>query len=134
MFAPWAVLPGLLSILSQQSRPATPPAQALAALLDLPSAAARRAAADQLAARTDVSLAQWLTAASAVPLRPDTPERIDERTWRHRVALWVTEAERRADRRTCAAKCAPLDRLVAHVRPRPSRCSGLPVQDPDAGA
>jgi poly(3-hydroxybutyrate) depolymerase len=69
------------------------PAAALAALLDLPSPADRRAAADRLAARGDVPLEQWLAAARAVPLRRDAPQDLDERTQLHRAPLWICGAQ-----------------------------------------
>lgn len=73
---------------------AAPPAAAIASMLDLVSPAERRAAADALAARSDVTLAQWLAAIQAVPRRSDGIETLDERTMRLRVTGWVNGTRR----------------------------------------
>lgn len=72
----------------------TEPSAALAAMLDLPSPAERRRAADALAARSDVTIEQWLAATKSVPLRADQPEVVDDRTRRHRTSLWVMNSQR----------------------------------------
>ncbi len=72
-------------------------AAAVTRMVDAPTAAERGELARQLAARSDVSLAQWLAAVRALPLRTDEPVAVLGRNRRYVVAMSIFGGMRNAE-------------------------------------